>query len=106
MSETEQKKQKKRSTLSWVAVFAGQKKLNYILSVIFAFGKVIHIIFSLLVNRNIKRPIRHGVVLVFHSYDICLRGGVDAIYTGLYNSDLPPKYKPVLSQIALTVSII
>ena len=40
MSEATQKK-KKRSTLSWVAEFAGQKKLNYILSVIFAFGKVI-----------------------------------------------------------------
>ena len=31
MSET---KKKKRSTLSWVAEFAGQKKPNYILSVI------------------------------------------------------------------------
>ncbi len=40
MSETKTKK-KKRSTLSWVAEFAGQKKPNYILSVIFAFGKVI-----------------------------------------------------------------
>lgn len=38
MSET---KKKKRSTLSRVAEFAGQKKPNYILSVIFAFGKVI-----------------------------------------------------------------
>ena len=37
MSETK----KKRSTLSWVAEFAGQKKPNYILSVMFAFGKVI-----------------------------------------------------------------
>ena len=34
-------KKKKRSTLSWVVEFAGQKKANYILSVIFAFGKVI-----------------------------------------------------------------
>ncbi|SDA25816.1 ATP-binding cassette, subfamily B [Ruminococcus sp. YE71] len=37
MSQTK----KKRSTLSWVAEFAGQKKPNYILSVIFAFGKVV-----------------------------------------------------------------
>ena len=37
MSETK----KKRSTLGWVAQFAGQKKPNYILSVIFAFGKVV-----------------------------------------------------------------
>ena len=35
------KQQKKRSTLSWVAEFAGQKKLNYILSVILATAKVI-----------------------------------------------------------------
>ena len=34
-------KKKKRSTLSWVAEFAGQKKPNYIMSVILAFGKVI-----------------------------------------------------------------
>ena len=32
---------KKRSTVSWVLEFAGQKKPNYILSVIFAFGKVV-----------------------------------------------------------------
>jgi ATP-binding cassette subfamily B protein len=37
MSQTK----KKRSTLSWVAEFAGQKKINYILSVILAFGKVV-----------------------------------------------------------------
>lgn len=35
------KKKKKRSTLSWVAEFAGQKKANYILSVMFAFCKVL-----------------------------------------------------------------
>ena len=37
MSQTK----KKRSTLSWVVEFAGQKKINYILSVILAFGKVV-----------------------------------------------------------------
>ena len=35
------KKKKKHSTLSWVAEFAGQKKANYILSVMFAFCKVL-----------------------------------------------------------------
>ena len=34
-------KEKKRGTVSWVLEFAGQKKPNYILSVIFAFGKVV-----------------------------------------------------------------
>ena len=34
-------KTKKRSTLSWVAEFAGQKKTNYILSVILAMCKVV-----------------------------------------------------------------
>ena len=36
-----EKTKKKRSTLSWVAEFAGQKKPNYILSVLFAFAKVV-----------------------------------------------------------------
>jgi len=36
-----EKQQKKRSVLSWVAEFAGQKKLNYILSILLAAIKVI-----------------------------------------------------------------
>ena len=36
-----EKTKKKRSTLSWVAEFAGQKKPNYVLSVLFAFAKVV-----------------------------------------------------------------
>ena len=36
-----EKTKKKRSTISWVAEFAGQKKPNYILSVLFAFAKVV-----------------------------------------------------------------
>ena len=36
-----EKKQRKRSTLSWVAEFAGQKRTNYILSVLLAMIKVV-----------------------------------------------------------------
>ena len=36
-----EKQQRKRSTLSWVAEFAGQKRPNYILSVLLAMIKVI-----------------------------------------------------------------
>ena len=36
-----EKTKKKRSTISWVAEFAEQKKPNYILSVLFAFAKVV-----------------------------------------------------------------
>ena len=36
-----EKTKKKRSAISWVAEFAGQKKLNYIFSVLFATAKVI-----------------------------------------------------------------
>ena len=35
------KQQQKRSTLSWVAEFAGQKRTNYILSVLLAMIKVV-----------------------------------------------------------------
>ena len=46
-------KTKKRSTLSWVAEFAGQKKTNYILSVILAMCKVVFGIVPYLYMANI-----------------------------------------------------
>ena len=52
--------QKKRSTLSWVVEFAGQKRLNYILSILLATAKVLCGIVPYMYLADIVRRLLNG----------------------------------------------